>query len=156
MDCPRCRLALTTSAIEGVAVDVCPAYEGVLVKQQSMIPLLQKLSAPLAQEVDIDAAIEPLPARTDGTSCPECRGVMASNGYMGTRIAFVTACTRCNLAWLDSDVLQTITILFARTDKRVELVERAARERGDNDLLVQTLLRGRSMQRVLSRLSSLV
>ena len=81
---------------------------------------------------------------------------MAANGYMGTRIAFVTACTRCYLAWLDSDVLQTITILFARTDKRVERIEHASRERIGDHHLVHAMLRGRSMQRVLFNLTRLV
>lgn len=152
MHCPRCRVALKGSEVEGVAVDACPAYEGILVKQQSMIALLSKLSAPLAAEVDVDAAIEPLPARSGGTSCPRCRADMAVNGYMGTRTAFVTVCTRCQLVWLDSDVLQTITIMYARTDKRIERIERASRERMGDDSLVHTQLRGHTMERVLFRL----
>lgn len=130
MNCPRCSLPLGPADIEGITFDLCSACDGILVAQSKMIPLLSCLSASIAEEVAADAQINSIPAPVGITTCPKCSRPMEVNGYMGARLAYVTACPSCALAWFDADMLETIVLLYARTDKRVERFERESREGG--------------------------
>lgn len=130
MDCPRCSVSLVPAEVEGVAFDLCSVCDGLLLAQAKMIPLLSRLSAPLADEVATDASIESVPPPVGITACPRCSRPMQVNGYMGARLAYITACPSCSLVWFDADMLETIVLLCVRTDKRIERIEREAREGG--------------------------
>ena len=106
--------------MDGIPFHLCPSCDGVLVPHGRMIPLLEKLAAPMESEIDVDAHVESIPPPKAATPCPKCTQQMGVNGYMGTRMAYVAGCSKCGLAWLDANALEAIVILRARTDKRVE------------------------------------
>lgn len=130
MNCPRCQVAFEGAEIEGVAFDLCPSCDGTLLAHAKMIPLLSALSAPIASDLVADAPIGSIPPPVGVTTCPKCARPMEVNGYMGTRHAYVTSCSTCGLVWFDADTLETVVLLHARTNKRVENFQRESREGG--------------------------
>lgn len=148
--CPRCGQGLQRGTYGGVEVDLCPGCSGMLVARNRMIPLMEQLTADLVETVDPDCKIGAIPPGARGIPCPGCQAPMEQNGYMGSELVHVDACDACNAAWLDPAGLGAMTLLWARTERR--LVDRRAQQQGaEATSLVDAVMLGRRVQRSLIR-----
>ncbi len=128
MNCPRCDEPLHGGRIGEADVGMCPSCLGVLVRQARMIPLMEALSAGLADQVDVDHPIDPAPDPGGACACPRCGHPMERFGYMETRLAHGWRCAPDWLVWADADDLGVMSVLYARTKARREARERHAEE----------------------------
>jgi Zn-finger nucleic acid-binding protein len=148
--CPRCGQTLDRGTYGGVEVDLCPGCSGMLVARNRMIPLMEQLTAELVQTIDPDRQIEAIPPAASGIPCPGCKAPMEQHGYMGSDRVFVDSCDACNAAWLDPAGLGAMTLLWARTERR--LVDRRVQQQGaEATSLVDAVMLGRRVQRSLLR-----
>lgn len=146
--CPRCCKPLVPGTYEGVDVDLCQSCGGMIVSRRRMIPLMEKLCTALIESVDPDREIEPTPAGPAGIPCPACGRPMAQNPYMGSQLVKVDGCDGCDALWLDPAALGVMTLLWARTERRMS-TRRAELERQEAADLVRSTVLARRVQRSL-------
>ena len=117
MLCPRCQQSLEAGHYEGVDVHMCLECSGLLVSQRRLIPLMNQLTQQLAQQVDLDQPVPPVPDQPGRVKCPKCSEQMVNFGYMGTNIIRLDRCSSGGLIWIDPTELSAMAVLFARTKK---------------------------------------
>lgn len=118
--CPRCSTALQHGAFQNVEIDKCPDCDGVFVLQRKLVPLLEAMSAELGAQIDIDAEISPFEDQEGHVACPGCGGPTDNFGYMGTKLVMVDRCKACEALWIDPGEVGAMSMLYARTNRRVQ------------------------------------
>jgi Zn-finger nucleic acid-binding protein len=150
--CPACSQALRTTEVSGVRLHVCSQCHGTLIAQIEMIRTLEAMSAELLATIDPDVALSPV-GKTDGrVSCPQCAREMARDDYCGAGLAHFDRCEPCRLLWLGADELGTMTMMWARMERRLERTQKATQAAlAEADDFVGSVLLGRATRRALMR-----
>lgn len=133
MNCPRCRQPLGPIQHRGVQLDGCKTCQGTLVPIPSLTPLLEATSVDLLANFDPDATLDPVAARADALGCPKCARAMEVADYCSARLVSFDRCNRCNLLWVGPEALGTMTLMWARMEKRAAQLK-AARDELDAQL----------------------
>ena len=140
--CPRCTgRILSERNVQGVAISACEACGGLLVPQPRLVPLLRAMTGDL--DIAAEAEIPPAPKSDPAGPCPRCGSQMQGFGYMGMKLATLDRCEPCGLLWIDANELDTVAMLFARTERRSRdrQAGRAEREAELSKRVDRTLLR---------------
>ena len=150
--CPACRQALRTTEISGVSLRVCGQCHGTLLAQIDMIRTLEAMSAELLATVDPDVELVPAGTADARVACPACARQMARDDYCSAGVAHFDRCEPCRLLWLGADALGTMTMMWARMERRLERTQKAtAAALAEADEFVGRLLLGRATRRALMR-----
>jgi Zn-finger nucleic acid-binding protein len=150
--CPACGQALRTTEISGVSLRVCGQCHGTLLGQIDMIRTLEAMSAELLATVDPDVELSPVGKAAAKVSCPSCGREMARDDYCSAGLAHFDRCEPCRLLWLGADALGTMTMMWARMERRLERTQKATQALlAEADEFVGSLLLGRATRRALMR-----
>ena len=147
--CPACGLALRATNLSGVAARVCGQCHSALVGQIDMIRLLEAMSVELLKTLDPDTKLEPVGKADDAVACPSCKRTMARDNYCGAGLAHFDRCEPCRLLWLGADELGTMTMMWARMEKRLERVQKVRQE---GELYSDVLLLARAVRGTWTKL----
>ena len=151
--CPACGQVLRTTEISGVGLRVCGQCHGTLIAQVDMIRTLEAMSAELLATVDPDVKLTPTGNVDSKVSCPGCHREMARDDYCGAGLAHFDRCEACRLLWLGADELGTMTMMWARMERRLERTHKATEAAlADADSFIGHVLLGRATSRILRRL----
>lgn len=151
--CPACAQALRTTAISGVSLRVCGQCHGTLLGQIDMIRTLEAMSAELLATLDPDVELSPVGKAAAKVSCPACGREMARDDYCSAGLAHFDRCEPCRLLWLSADALGTMTMMWARMERRLERTHKATEAAlADADSFIGHVLLGRATSRILMRL----
>ena len=151
--CPACGQALTTADLKGVSVRLCPQCRGTLIAQIDMIRTLEAMSAEMLKGFDPDERLDPVPNQRGALACPACRATMAKDNYCAAGVVFFDRCEACRLLWLGPDELGTMTLMWARMERRLERAHKATEEMLDDmDALVRGTRIARRANAILFRL----
>jgi Zn-finger nucleic acid-binding protein len=118
--CPRCRGALERRRLWDVGLDVCVACRFVGIDQVELSRLLEDLSAAVRSKLDPDAELRALPDRSAEADCPRCHRAMERADYCEAKLVFFRRCEPCGLLWVGNDELATMSVMWARMEKRGE------------------------------------
>lgn len=150
--CPGCGQALRATEISGVSLRVCGECHGTLLAQIDMIRTLEAMSAELLASVDPDVALTPVGKAAGTVSCPACARDMARDDYCSAGLAHFDRCEPCRLLWLGADALGTMTMMWARMERRLERTQKATEALlAEADEFVGRLLLRRATRRALMR-----
>ena len=81
--CPRDDQCLEEGEFHSIPVLHCPECDGIMVKQASLMTLINEMAAELNQDITLDSEIESVPDKGPNVSCPNCYSSMDNYGYMG-------------------------------------------------------------------------
>ena len=151
MNCPRCEIELTKGTFSDIDIELCPDCSGMVLKTRQMLPLLEKMSQELAEEIKPDSTIEKLEDSAGDVNCPNCTKKMAHEGYMGTDVVFNDSCMSCHMFWLDPSTLGAMALLYTRTNMRVTARHEELKDKFPDTDLVTSVLLARKVQRTLMR-----
>jgi Zn-finger nucleic acid-binding protein len=140
LQCPVCGKGLKTASLAGVSVRICPECRGTLIAQLDMIRTLEAMSKEMLKTLDPDEHLDPVPNQRGALACPSCRAGMAKDNYCSAGLVFFDRCEACRLLWLGTDELGTMTLMWARMERRLERVQRATEEMLDH---AESFVRGR-------------
>jgi Zn-finger nucleic acid-binding protein len=150
--CPACGQGLRAANVSGVSARVCGQCQGTLLAQIDMIRTLEAMSVELLKTFDPDMPLDPVDSKRGVVACPDCQSPMARDNYCGAGLAYFDRCERCRLLWIGADELGTMTLMWARMEKRIERAQRQTRELLDEaDQFVRGVQLGRAASRVLMR-----
>jgi Zn-finger nucleic acid-binding protein len=148
--CPACGQALRATDIAGAKVRVCSQCQGTLIAQIDMIRTLEAVSAELLKTIDPDVELTPVGKMDGKVSCPICVREMARDDYCSAGLAHFDRCEPCRLLWLGADELGTMTMMWARMERRLERTQKATQTLLDEaDEFVGHALLQRATQRAL-------
>lgn len=141
------------TGMSGVSLRVCGQCHGTLIAQVDMIRTLEAMSAELLATVDPDVKLTPAGHVDSKVSCPACHREMARDDYCGAGLAHFDRCEACRLLWLGADELGTMTMMWARMERRLERTHKATEAAlADADSFIGHVLLGRATSRILMRL----
>lgn len=126
--CPSCREPLGTATLSGVTARVCGKCHGTLLAQIDMIRLLEAMSVELLKTLDPDTKLDPVGKADAAVACPVCQRTMARDDYCGAGLVHFDRCEACHLLWLGAEELGTMTMMWARMEKRLERSQRVRQE----------------------------
>ena len=130
---------------------VCGQCHGMLLAQIDMIRTLEAISAVLLglrSRRQADAGGH----AGRKVSCPACSRDMARDDYCGAGLAHFDRCEPCRLLWLGADALGTMTMMWARMERRLERTHKATEELlAEADNFVGSVLLGRATVAPLMR-----
>src|SRR5262245_12591541 len=126
--CPACGQGLKTASLAGVSVRICPQCRGTLLAQIDMIRTLEAMSAEMLKSFDADEHLDPVPNQRGAIACPTCGATMTKDNYCGAGLVFFDRCEACRLLWLGTDELGTMTLMWARMERRLERLHKATEE----------------------------
>lgn len=107
MDCPKCRIELTTCEVESLELDLCPECGGTWFDQDELRKAKDMADANL-RWMDFDIwRHEDRYALAPGLQCPRCAVDMCSLDYDDTGVR-VDTCATCGGVWLDRDEFERI------------------------------------------------
>jgi Zn-finger nucleic acid-binding protein len=116
--CPRCNGPLGAAELGGVGVLSCPKCHGTLLAQPLLAQVLEGLSVELLKTFDPDTTGRPLVDHGPRVTCPRCGRTMAHDDYCDANLVFFDRCEPCGLIWVDPDELGTMTLMWARMERR--------------------------------------
>ena len=118
--CPRCQADLHEVELLGVDLDSCPENCGLLVPMNKLVPLMTRFVDETHDEIDPDMQVEIVEDNHGTAACPDCGKAMTRFGYMESRIVTLDRCTDCWQVWIDTDELESMVRLYARTTGRAD------------------------------------
>jgi Zn-finger nucleic acid-binding protein len=147
-----CAQALKANTFSGVGVRACSQCKGTLLAQIDMIRMLEAMSVELLKDFDPDTKLEAV-GKADGTvACPACSRTMARDDYCSAGLAHFDRCEPCRLLWLGADELGTMTLMWARMERRLERVHKSSEAALDQvDDLIRSVRIGRAAGNILTR-----
>ncbi len=108
MNCPRCKQALVTHAVESVKVDECPACKGAWFAWDELRALKDATDPDLRwMDFQIWKHQDRFQIREIPLQCPRCSGSMVVIDYDRTTVR-VDFCLQCQGVWLDENEFQKI------------------------------------------------
>jgi len=150
--CPVCGQGLKTANLAGVNVRICPQCRGTLLAQIDMIRTLEAMSAEMIKGFDPDQKLDPVSAQPGAINCPACARAMTKDNYCSAGLVFFDRCEACRLLWFGTDELGTMTLMWARMERRLERVQKATEEMLDeSDTFVRHKRIGKRANLILSR-----
>ncbi len=126
--CPRDQQLLEPGTFHEIPALHCAACDGVLIKQNSLHPLLTEMAREIADQISADTPIEAAPDDGQTISCPTCSGRMDNYGYMGGRDVMIDCCGQCMELWIDAGELALMCIINQRSNQRISDQRQAAKE----------------------------
>lgn len=118
--CPRDGATLQAGLCFGVKLHRCQECHGILIQQKLVRPLLREMSKDLITRIPLDYPIKQLPDKGSGINCPICSGPTENFGYMGCKFVLLDCCHKCKVLWIDTEELGTMSLQYARTERRSE------------------------------------
>jgi Zn-finger nucleic acid-binding protein len=150
--CPRCSESLLVGSFHEVEIEKCPACQGIFVRQNKMIPLLEAMTSDLIGTIDPDHDVQPLPDKGSGVPCPCCGELMNHHGYMETNLVLIDSCSNCSGVWLDPDELAVMSQIYAKTSRRLSIQREASDRRlKEMDRRCDAIFNARRVRRILTR-----
>jgi Zn-finger nucleic acid-binding protein len=150
LGCPTCGQALGTAALAGgVNVRVCRPCEGTLLAQIDMFRTLEAMSVEMLKSLDPDVHLDPVANKRGTITCPSCKAAMKKDNYCGAGLVFFDRCEPCRLLWLGTEELGTMTLMWARMERRLERVHKATEEMVEH---AESFARGVRISRLASRI----
>ena len=128
MNCPRCQQPLGPLRHRGVELEGCKACKGTLVPMPSLTPLLDATSIDLLASFDPDTQLDAVLVNDAELACPKCSRAMEVADYCGARLVSFDRCNHCNVLWVGAEELGTMTLMWARMEKRAARLKAAADE----------------------------
>ena len=128
MNCPRCQQPLGPLRHRGVELEGCKACKGTLVPMASLTPLLDATSIDLLASFDPDTQLDAVLVNDAELACPKCGRAMEVADYCGARLVSFDRCNHCNVLWVGAEELGTMTLMWARMEKRAARLKAAADE----------------------------
>jgi Zn-finger nucleic acid-binding protein len=151
--CPACGEALRATSLSGVGVRACGRCNGTLLAQIDMLRMMEAMSVELLKTIDPDVKLEPVGKTDSAVACPSCARTMARDDYCAAGLAHFDRCEPCHLLWLGADELGTMTMMWARMERRLERVQRLRQEAlADTDQSVHSVQLARAASSILTRL----
>ncbi|MCG8325424.1 MAG: zf-TFIIB domain-containing protein [Thiotrichales bacterium] len=147
--CPRDQHLLDQGTFHDIPALHCPDCDGVLIKQNSLHPLLTEMAKEIAESISPDTPIEALPDHSGGISCPTCYSKMDNYGYMGGKDVMIDCCGQCMELWIDAGELAVMCMINERSSQRLSEVRQAAKEHQrelEQRLNMQEIIRGAYMR----------
>ena len=138
--CPACGQGLKTASLAGVSVRLCPQCRGTLLAQIDMIRTLEAMSSEMLKGFDPDEQLDPVPNQRGAIACPVCAGAMTKDNYCSAGLVFFDRCEACRLLWLGTEELGTMTLMWARMERRLERIHKATEQMLDE---ADSFVRGR-------------
>jgi Zn-finger nucleic acid-binding protein len=126
--CPACGQVLKTANLAGVSVRLCPQCRGTLLAQIDMIRTLEAMSSEMLKSFDPDEHLDPVPYQRGAIACPVCAGAMTKDNYCSAGLVFFDRCEACRLLWLGTEELGTMTLMWARMERRLERIHKATEQ----------------------------
>ena len=126
--CPGCARELKANTFSGVSVRACSQCKGTLLAQIDMFRMLEAMSVELLKDFDPDTKLEAVGKADGAVACPSCSRTMARDDYCGAGLAHFDRCEPCHLLWLGADELGTMTLMWARMERRLERAQKATKE----------------------------
>ena len=117
LPCRLCTGELEEVVVEKRSIWVCGGCGSALVERADLVPILDAAAHAIASEVSFDSEITPVP-QPGALPCPDCDEMMDSFGYMETNLVYPWRCSHCSLVYMSSEVMGSMTLLFARTNLR--------------------------------------
>jgi Zn-finger nucleic acid-binding protein len=121
--CPRDGTPLQAGSCFGVKLFRCQECHGILIRQKLVRPLLREMSKDLVIRIPLDYPIEPTPDKGAGIACPICSSPTENFGYMGCNFAILDCCHKCRVLWIDTQELGTMSIQYAKTQRRSDQMQ---------------------------------
>jgi Zn-finger nucleic acid-binding protein len=118
--CPRCQTALHEVDLLGIPLDSCPDNCGLLVPMNQLVPLMTRFVDETHDDIDPDMQVQVVEDTHGTAACPDCAKPMTRFGYMESRIVTLDRCTACWQVWIDTDELEAMVRLYARTTGRAD------------------------------------
>jgi Zn-finger nucleic acid-binding protein len=125
--CPRCRVPLSDSYYEGVAIKTCPRCGGKLVDSAKMERILLRKEFDFSQALIEKARafreqflLNPIKKQREkekqarGYSCPSCGYRMLPRPYNYQYFIPVDKCLACGQIWFDADELEILQVLIEK------------------------------------------
>lgn len=105
--CPRCRAALVSASLDGEAVALCDACDGLLAPRESFARVVRTRRMTFS---GIEITPQPIEASelSRQVQCPRCARTMETHPYFGSGAVVVDSCAGCGLIWLDAGELTEI------------------------------------------------
>jgi Zn-finger nucleic acid-binding protein len=122
--CPRCCLDLQPGKYADMDLFLCPTCRGVLIAQHRLPSVLDTLARSMREIISPDDPIELVKDKGAVGSCPACRNPMENYGYMGSKAILIDRCNSCDSYWIDALELGAMSLLYARTELRAQVVEK--------------------------------
>jgi Zn-finger nucleic acid-binding protein len=113
-------VALHAIDLLGIQVDSCPDNCGLLVKMNQLVPLMKRFVDETHDEIDPDMQVEVVEDHHGTATCPDCAKPMTRFGYMESRIVTLDRCMPCWQVWIDTEELESMVRLYARTTGRAD------------------------------------
>jgi Zn-dependent protease with chaperone function/Zn-finger nucleic acid-binding protein len=123
--CPRCRIPLTETFYEGVAVRACPKCGGRLVDMAAVDKIIARKEVAFSADLQEKARrfrekvlLNPLkkqkinPDIRGAAACPACGYKMVARPYNYQYFIPVDKCLSCSRIWFDTDELEILQILI--------------------------------------------
>jgi Zn-finger nucleic acid-binding protein len=126
--CPACGETLRATSLSGVDVQVCGRCHGSLLAQIDLIRALDAMSVELLKTVDPDMTLHPVGKEDSAVACPVCARPMSRDDYCGAGLAHFDRCEPCALLWVGAEELGTMTMMWARMERRLERSQERTRE----------------------------
>ena len=126
--CPRCGQALRPVKLAGVDMRFCASCKAALPARVDLVRLLEAMSVELLADFDPDTPLAPVPATGGAVACPVCGRPMVREDYCGAGLVHFDCCETCDLLWLGNLELGTMTLMWARMEKRLARTQEQTRE----------------------------
>ena len=116
MDCPRCKVPLSTANHKGIEIDSCPQCEGMWLDH----PELDQLEDTVMDE-DESKGTMVYAVRSSDISCPQCAGPMRTFNYRAYNLP-IDECEAQHGFWLDKGEEKRVRELM---DQRIKDLKRS-------------------------------
>lgn len=122
MDCPRCKIGVTTKLYENINIDNCPRCWGIWLDKGELQPILTARDihfSPISIEQTIKEAHASIPkAEIESLlPCPKCSQPMHSLNYNYSSGVIINTCPNGHGVWFDKDELAHVQIFMEHWDE---------------------------------------
>jgi len=107
VECPTCKVSLSSGSVEGVRVLYCETCRGLLADSEGFGEIIRSRRAKRALSTSTPAPMDPEELKRK-INCPACEGKMDVHPYYGPGNAVIDSCCRCQLIWLDHGEIAAI------------------------------------------------
>lgn len=126
INCPICKVAMTTELYEGVHIDVCPNKDGTWLDYGEIKRILQsrekKFTPTLVKQIIGEPKTQKLSNKEleSKVNCPICQEQMPAVNYQGVTGIIINTCDHHHGVWLDGEELDKIQVVMERWEDTLE------------------------------------
>ncbi len=126
MKCPRDGALLAYDAVKDiVAVERCPACEGIWLDPGELNTIQERCDIPAADLEDVDVIADAYEMARQkmlpGVACPRCALALEAAEYAYCSRILIDRCAKCGGIWLDAEELDALLKFFKRETRPREL-----------------------------------